>query len=495
MADRNSVRFILHFGLVSSLLTHLARLELMRDAHPLPDIEKVSSDLANLKQFLDQSTEQRESSVDVSLRQLAWPHRNLASTEDPVDALQTMYKSIREAWITPIGDKAPDGFLSAYEDIAKSVAVEVHLASIGVQLVLPPNQRQRKSDNSADSLSTQNLTLTHLPIRQKKDVSTKNPPQPNSHSQPIILSSQPPPKPVTHNAAQIGAEDEEDDQDDPLSRLRAYTSIVDPEPSNRNRPSTRNPPAIANLLGKWTLGSNPANYRWEDSRSRGNLSQTTTTQATVRSGGGGRGFSSSQRQGSHRTQLPSSSAPFNSLQPSSARQQRRTMNGPSSSSQSQQRNHHHTSSSWRMSSQASKQSLSFSSQRVSLQPGSSQPSTMMMLPPPSPTHRTSTATKATPPEQQSQAGPHIQPSSQQMEGPSRFTTQEDRGEALPISSQLALAAGIGLSTSPPSQSQEQGGATQTQMQTDPLVGSSQLTTLMEDGGGGNPPRKKRRAGF
>ena len=171
------------------------------------------------------------------------------------DRLSVIYGNISQQWIEPLKDNVPEELYEANQRMAKDVAMDVYLASIGVGL------RSEAEDQELDGGYQELLQLPLRPTGKQPpsaSVESRREKLPLRETQPNHLtdSQLPPSYQWPPASAPPASSKQQHDQEENISsrRLRAYTPI---------RPQPALPSSLANILAHWTIGADPSNYSWE----------------------------------------------------------------------------------------------------------------------------------------------------------------------------------------------------------------------------------------
>lgn len=175
-------------------------------------------------------------------------------------SLLQIYDSLIRCWITPLASSIPGRVRATIEKRLREVAVQIFLASYGIQSEPRPIQDEN------DPLTEQGLFT--LPVRRK----SKEREAPSRASLPQLFSQvsqdagftqsnpqappdiPPTPDPTPSLYSNSSASSLHPSEDPASQRLRTLASLT-PQPFL--------PRSMQNILGHWTVGTNPDAYSWE----------------------------------------------------------------------------------------------------------------------------------------------------------------------------------------------------------------------------------------
>lgn len=214
------------------------------------------------------------------------PATNADSVAPEELSLLQIYDSLIRCWITPLALSIPGRVRVMIEKRLREIAAQIYLASYGIQSEPGPSQNE-------ENMFTEQGLFT-LPVRRKSSFTNlikKGKAREAPSRSPSPLSSQipqdagftqsnlqpqsptlptPNPTPSLHSTSSASSLSR---SEDPAShRLRALATLT---------PQPLLPSSMQNILGHWTLGTDPEDYDWE-AKQAAPETETTETEAQTR---------------------------------------------------------------------------------------------------------------------------------------------------------------------------------------------------------------------
>jgi len=204
-------------------------------------------------------------------------------------SLSQIHDSLIRCWITPLASSIPGRVRVTIEKRLREIAVQIFLASYGIQSEPGPTQDEN------DPLTEQGLFT--LPVRRKSSFSSlikrgKEREAPSRSSLPQVSSQvsqdagftqsnpQPPPgtppipDPTPSLYSNSSASSLPRSEDPASQRLRTLATLT---------PQTFLPRSMQNILSHWTVGTNPDAYSWE-AKQAAPETESTETEAQTKKG-------------------------------------------------------------------------------------------------------------------------------------------------------------------------------------------------------------------
>ena len=177
--------------------------------------------------------------------------------------LSTSIEGMKTDWVAPLASKVSPQALSVIEDITKSVAADLCLASLFVPVKKPSeDQVQAESHETHDPSSTRDFSQFSLPVRNSQG-NTKQRNQLFKEPQNMDPSSS------SQTGLQTSLSESVDDVpsiDPSALRLSHYMRIAQLPPGL--------PPRLSRILAHWETDSSPEEYDWQATTARLRTSST-----------------------------------------------------------------------------------------------------------------------------------------------------------------------------------------------------------------------------
>jgi RNA polymerase I-specific transcription initiation factor RRN6 len=165
----------------------------------------------------------------------------------PADiSLLNIYDSLIELWISSLPSGTPGVLRLQKEKIARQVAADVYLASIGVSV----GPAASPSEISIDENEPGTL---RLPVRSRKGKEKVTDVSKSSQIPMLPPSSQITSRPLSQSSVASGVPNPSSREDPASERLRAYTTL---------RPQPVLPTSMSTMLMHWMPGTDPNTYSW-----------------------------------------------------------------------------------------------------------------------------------------------------------------------------------------------------------------------------------------
>ena len=204
--------------------------------------------------------------------------------------LSSIYENLIQTWIVPLSRQIPGRVRIVLEKLLRDMTGQICLASYAMRI----NSTTRGNEEKGQPESLEAGARFVLPLRRRASANSlgKGKERLDAVSSPPTVSSQmsedagfmplpaftilPTPEPTPSLRSRSSVSSLAGSEDPASQRLRAYASLT-PQPAL--------PANLANLLGHWQVGVDPAKYDWE-----------TAQQATITEDGNKDGSQSKQRQ-------------------------------------------------------------------------------------------------------------------------------------------------------------------------------------------------------
>ena len=254
------------------------RLRFMDGSVSVLDLEKASGDFVDFLDDIKRLASEHESGDDndggrqMTVSTILTPKLQAGLGFRDFTELHSIYEHLIQTWIVPMSRRIPSRVRIAMEKILRDIAGQICLASYAIRIDVG-SKGEEEEDQSENWEADVRLTL---PVRRRPSATSLGkgkgkgeersdavPPPPGvswqmsedaSFMPPSALPALPTPEPTPSLRSGSSVASLASSEDPASQRLRAYASLT---------PQSALPANMANLLGHWQVGVDPAKYNWE----------------------------------------------------------------------------------------------------------------------------------------------------------------------------------------------------------------------------------------